>query len=311
MHRLTVRAEKTYSAVERIGDHPVDTILQKLLLPGFAKDPCPKFKEWSSDRKSLEFTLATMMPPVPSIIVFGPFNFEREPARIARCITAELMCDKYGVHVEPGGVYIPISLVVLSCLESLRILTTADLILWFHIVDWYRGKVKLAWWLELIITCFTNYPRIRLLDEWIHTFESPLSPKAALGTLDVWTEANKDNRAMARSVCQDLAAIQGRTPRVCPPSDNGSGRDIVYPGALYPNLVDYTSYDVKDFLQAEGDMALACPADLGTKSAGYNLRECVKELIFSLRPQVGEVLPIPHEITDNSTQSAYVGSPSE
>ena len=94
---------------------------------------------------------------------------------------------------------------LLSCLEGLRTLTTADLILCFHIIDWYRGKVKFAWWLELIITCFTNYPRIRLLDEWTHTFEIPLSPKAALSTLDTWVKASTDNRAMPRSVWQDLA----------------------------------------------------------------------------------------------------------
>ena len=41
VHRLTVRAEKTYSAVERSGDHPVDTILEKLSSPGVAKAPCP------------------------------------------------------------------------------------------------------------------------------------------------------------------------------------------------------------------------------------------------------------------------------
>ena len=37
VHRLTVRAEKTYSSLERHGDHPVDTILEKLSLPGVAK----------------------------------------------------------------------------------------------------------------------------------------------------------------------------------------------------------------------------------------------------------------------------------
>ena len=139
--------------------------------------------------------------------------------------------------MEPGGVYSPAPhwwllvtaprvetivepLHLLSCLESLRTLTTTDLILCFHIIDWYQGKVKFAWWLELIITCFTTYPRIRLLDEWTHTFEVPLFPKAALGTLDTWVKAGSDNRAMPRSVWQDLAAIQGRAPRVCLPSDN-------------------------------------------------------------------------------------------
>ena len=223
MYRLMV-AEKTYSALERSGDHPVDTILEKLSSPGVTKAPCPRFKEWTSDGKGLEFTLATVMPPVPGNIAFGPFNLEREPVQMARCITADLLCDKYGVQVEPGKVYSPAlhwwllvtaprveaivePLHLLSCLEILRTLTTADLILCFHIVDWYRGKTKFAWWLELIITCFTKYPRIRLLDEWTHTFEIPLSPKAALSTLDTWVKAGSDNRAMPRSVWQDLAAI--------------------------------------------------------------------------------------------------------
>ena len=70
VHRITVRAEKTYSALERIGDHPVDTILQKLSLPGVATAPCPRIKELSSDAKGLEFTLATLMPAVPSNIVW-------------------------------------------------------------------------------------------------------------------------------------------------------------------------------------------------------------------------------------------------
>ena len=265
------------------------------------------------------------MPPVPNNIAFGPFNFEREPVQMARCITADLLCDKYGVQMEPGGVYSPAPhwwllvtaprvetivepLHLLSCLESLRTLTTTDLILCLHIVDWYRGKVKFAWWLELIITCFTTYPRIRLLDEWTHTFEVPLFPKAVLGTLDTWVKAGSDNRAMPRSVGQDLAAIQGRAPRVCLPSDNGPGREIVYPGALYPNSDEHVSYDETDFLQAEGDIVLACPADLKTNSASlrYVLRECGIEKVFSLRPKVGEMLTIPPDVNPNPNQSVHL-----
>ena len=325
VHRLTVRAEKTYSAVERSGDHPVDAILEKLSLPGVEKAPCPRFKEWTSDEKGLEFTLPTVMPPVPNNIAFGPFNFEREPVQMARCITADLLCDKYGVQVEPGGVYRPAPhwwllvtaprvetivepLHLLSCLESLRTLTTTDLILCFHIIDWYRGKVKFAWWLELIITCFTTYPRIRLLDEWTHTFEVPLFTKAALGTLDTWVKAGSDNRAMPRSVWQDLSPIQGRAPRMCLPSDNGPGREIVYPGALYPNSAEHVSYDETDFLQADGDIVLACPADLKTNSAAlrYVLRECGIEKVFSLRPKVGEMLTIPPDVNPNPNQSVHL-----
>ena len=71
--------------------------------------------------------------------------------------------------------------------------------------------------------------------------------------------------------------------------------------------MDYISYDVTDLLQAEGGIALACPADLESKSAAlrYILREYGKERVFSLRPRVGEVLTIPKEITGNSTQSIH------
>ena len=63
-------------------DHPVDTILQKLSLPCVGEVLCPRFKEWSSDGNSLEFILATVVPPVLSNNSFGQFNFEREPVQI-------------------------------------------------------------------------------------------------------------------------------------------------------------------------------------------------------------------------------------
>ena len=107
VHRIIVRAEKTFSGVERTKKYPVGTILQQIAVPGVAKAPCPRFKEWTSDGKGLEFTLATVVPPVPPSIVFGPFNFEKEPVQMARCIAADLLLDRYGVEVEPGDVYSP------------------------------------------------------------------------------------------------------------------------------------------------------------------------------------------------------------
>ena len=325
VHRIIVRAERTFAAVERTEKNTAETILQQIAVPGVAKAPCSRFKEWTSDGKGLEFTLATVVPPVPPSIVFGPFNFEREPVQMARCITADLLLDRYGVEVGPGGAYSPApywwllvtasrvdALVspqhLLLCLESLRTSTTENLIFCFHLIDWYRGKVKFRWWLELIITCFTDYPRIRLLEEWTHTFEEHLQVKAAISTLDTWVRANVDNQALPRSVWQDLAAIQGRTPRVCIPPDNGPGREIVYPGSLLPDMVEYISYDTTDFLQAEGHIALTCPADLETSSAAlrYVLRECGKEQVFSLRPQVGEILTLTPTITNKSAQTIHL-----
>ena len=104
-HRIVVRAEKTFAGVERTGNHSAEIVLQQIAVPGVAKEPCPRFKEWTSHGKNLEFKLALVVLPVPPNFVFGPFNFEREPVQIARCITADLLLDRYGVEVEPGGVY--------------------------------------------------------------------------------------------------------------------------------------------------------------------------------------------------------------
>ena len=97
---------------------------------------------------------------------------------------------------------------------------------------------------------------------------------------------------------------------MCIPADNGPGREIVYPGNLRPDTVEYISYDTTDFLQVEGHIALTCPADLETGSAGctlrYNLRECGKEQVFSLRPQVGEILTLTPTITNKPTQTTHL-----
>ena len=107
---------------------------------------------------------------------------------------------------------------------------------------------------------------------------------------------------MARPGCSPR-----RTPRKCLPADNGPGREIVYPGALYSCSAGHISNDVTDFLQVEGDIVLACPADLKTNSASlrYVLRECGKESVFFLRPKVGEILTIPPDINPNPNQSIH------
>ena len=138
VHRIIVQAEKTFTDGEGTDNYPVDTILQQFATPGVAKAPCPQFKEWTIDSKGLEFTLANLIPTEHPSVVFGPFNFEREPVQMARCITAYLLFDRYGVEVEPGGTYSPAphwwllvtashvdALVdprhLLLCLESLRL----------------------------------------------------------------------------------------------------------------------------------------------------------------------------------------------
>ena len=133
----------------------------------------------------------------------------------------------------------------------------------------------------------------------------PLVPQSRLGNFRC---VGKGRQRQSGDAPLSMAAVQGRTPHVCLPSDNGPGREIVYPGALYPNSAEHVSYDESDFLQAEGDIVLACPADLKTNSAAlrYVLRECGIEDVFALRPKVGEILTIPPDVNPNPNQSIHL-----
>ena len=175
INRLVIRAEKTYTGLQR-NENPylVDYILSKMKDSTIAKAPCPRFKEWTLDIHGLEFTLPINVPPLPGNIAFGPFNYEREPIQMVRCIPADLLHDKYNVIAIPGDVYQPATdwwllitaprvsdlvdpLILNACLESLRTMASPDRITCFHVIDLYRGKVKFEWWLELIIAVLSNF----------------------------------------------------------------------------------------------------------------------------------------------------------
>ena len=43
VHRIVVRAEKTFAGLERTENYSAETILQRIGVPGVAKAPCPRF----------------------------------------------------------------------------------------------------------------------------------------------------------------------------------------------------------------------------------------------------------------------------
>ena len=325
--RLVIRAEKTYTGLQRSDTpYPVDYILSKMKDSTIAKAPCPRFKEWTYDLVGLEFTLPITVPPLPTNIAFGPFNYEREPIQMIRCIPADLLYDKYNVTAKPGDVYQPTSnwwLLVTAkqasdlvhptnlntCLESLRTMASPDKITCFHTIDLYRGKIKFEWWLELIIAVLSNFSRIRFLDEWTHSFPSPISLQSALHALDTWSRANIDNQSLPRSVWQDLGAIKGLLPNACDDAlSKDPGRELVYHGAARPQLVDYVQYANTDFLQTPHHIVLCCPANLETSSAAlrYVIREHGADAIFQLRPEVGNILTLPTSLIDGHPQTTHL-----
>ena len=74
------------------------------------------------------------------------------------------------------------------------------------------------------------------------------------------------------------------------------------------SITSPTTSRTTGFLHAKGDIALAFPADLDTNSGAliYVLRECEKERVFSLRPQVGEILTLPPKMTKNASQTVHL-----
>ena len=54
----------------------------------------------------MEFTISFTIPPLPNI-AFGQFNYERELIQMVRCITADLLKDKYNVVATLGDDYQP------------------------------------------------------------------------------------------------------------------------------------------------------------------------------------------------------------
>ena len=92
--------------------------------------------------------------------------------------------------------------------------------------------------------------------DWTHSFNQPVTIHTALGTLDAWSTANVDNQSLSRSVWQDLTAIRGHD-HIIPTDEKGPGRQIVFPGALRQNLVDYIVNNQTDFLQMHCHVAIA------------------------------------------------------
>ena len=237
-------------------DYRVDIILQRFSVPLVAKAPSPLLKEWISDVKSLEFTLNTLVPPVPPSIVFGPFNLEREPVQMALFITSDLLLGRYGVQGNPGGdIGKPTTYARMSGKSVVFHYGGADSVLPYHLFVSGQSKIQLVAGRDyLIITCCTSYPLIRLLDEWTHASEKLLPLKAAMNTLDTWLKTNVNNQALPLSVWQDLTAVKGRSHRLSCPQTMELDRKMCI---LLPNLVECISYDMIKFLQAEGDIALA------------------------------------------------------
>ena len=310
VHHIVITMEKTYSSVGPGVIPPMETTLKAM--QGTSPSDCPtyRFKEWTWHEKSgLEFTLATIIPPLPPSMVFGKIEPTDTKIAMVRCITAQKLWQQYGVTSPPGDVYHPTTgwwLLVTSlddtspvtpgtlliCLENLRTLVEFDDTLCFHLADIYRGKFLSQHWLQLLAITFCRQARIRLLDKYTYTFENPVTVLEALSVVHDWSCTNLGDRPLRRTVWQDRKAILDHlTPR----QDNQStvtGKLLTTHPKFKPNYLSWISYEETDILQSRGTVAICCPADLLSYSAmaRYVIREYGLEEIFRLRPTVGKAI---------------------
>ena len=88
-----------------------------------------------------------------------------------------------------------------------------------------------------------------------NSINEPVTVHTALGTLDSWSTAIVDNQSLSRYVWLYLTAIRGQDHFDSMNEKGPPGRQIVFPGDLRPNLVDYIVYDQTDVLQVQGHRA--------------------------------------------------------
>ena len=100
-----------------------------------------------------------------------------------------------------------------------------------------------------------------------------------------------------------------RHPNACSETlSNDPGRELIYHGAVRPQLVDYVQYTNTDFLQAPHHIVLCCPANLETNSAAlrYVICEHGADTIFQLRPEIGNLVTLPRSLIDDQPQTIHL-----
>ena len=158
-------AEKTYIGIEPQVIPPLETTLARMSHHSIWSIPCPRFKQWTADETGLEFTLGVTIPCMPPNFICGPYNYEDERVEMVRCVTADLLHDKYMVDITVGDVYQPADnwwLLVTAettnaivkphdlrlCHGNLRTLTDPEHVLCFQLFDFYRRKLDFRYGLR-------------------------------------------------------------------------------------------------------------------------------------------------------------------
>ena len=276
-----------------------------------------RFKEWTPDLKGLEFSRILTVPyETPNVRIVS--EDPRSQDRIwIRCATLEDVVQTHGHYFAKVGDAVQVDsrtwcLITANTVKesvkpenlakvwkSLRCqqLPSGNLIM--HAFDWYRGAFHFQDWYRLVTACASKRWDVLVVANRTHQLSPGTSVRETLRLVDSWMRINIGNQQLPRTIWADL-------DNICPPEEpvpveSAIGRTIRYrDDGPRPSYSAFISYSEEDFLQVQGTMVLAMPADLNPKSAMAKaiLREYDKEKIFRLRPRVGSVIHVDSSITE-------------
>ena len=276
-----------------------------------------RFKEWTPDLKGLEFSRVLTVPyETPNVRIVSEDPGSQDRIWI-RCATLEDVVQTHGLYFAKVGDAVQVDsrtwcLITANTVresvkpenlakawKSLRCqqLPSGNLIM--HAFDWYRGAFHFQDWYRLVTASMSKKWDVLMVANRTHQLSPGTSVREALRLVDSWMRINIGNQQLPRTIWADL-------DNICPPEEPvpvepAIGRTIRYrDDGPRPDYSAFISYSEEDFLQVQGTMVLAMPADLNPKSAMAKaiLREYDKEKIFRLRPRVGSVIHVDSSITD-------------
>ena len=159
------------------------------------------------------------------------------------------------------------STTLLMCLENLRTVVETTNTLSFLLTDYFRGKFSCQDWLRLIAIVLCRQSRIFLKDTQTHQFATPVSVRSAFDFVDNWSNMNGAGEKHPRSIWRDKATAMAFLATEPQSKEPIVGKELVYHQPSRPNYSDFITYSESELLQADGTIAIGCPADLVSHSA--------------------------------------------
>ena len=295
---------------------PIEETLQRMRTTNLQDLDYLRFKEWTQELKGLEFVQIMTVPYEAPNVKIVMEDLTPEDGILVLCTNQEALARTHprcmvnvgeAVQIDSKTWCLMTAHSVKECVKpenlekawkSLVRQPLASRKLFLQAFDWYRGAFHFQDWYRLVTACTPREWNLHIVASRTYQFSPRISVRAALNLVDSWMRINGEDQQLPRAIWVDLDDIC--PPKDSPETDPPVGRTIRYKDTgSRPDYSAFISYSTEDFLQVQGTLVMAMPADLNPRSAMAKaiLREYDKEEIFRLRPKVGSVIHVDSTIT--------------